>query len=107
MLALAGAGRWEDAVRMLAAADAHAREGWGTQARLLRDCGLPMAKAIFAASIGDARRAADLLRATRGEWRRIGGSRLQRSIFDLLLHGAEHAAAARDAAAASPNSRAA
>jgi hypothetical protein len=85
MLAFAGAGRWEPAVAMLASMDLHAREGWGTQARVLRDVGIDMAKAIFALSIGDPQRALELLLPLRKDWRRVGGSEAQRSIFRSLL----------------------
>jgi tetratricopeptide (TPR) repeat protein len=93
MICLAAAGRWESAVEMIAAMDVGASEGWGTQARLLAAVGLPLAKAIFAVSIGDAGRALDLMLPRHAEWPRFGGSRTQRDLFRRLL--IEAAAASR------------
>jgi tetratricopeptide (TPR) repeat protein len=76
-----------DAVRIQEALDAciHYASGDSTEAFVMRDVGLAMAKAILAhrrQSYGDA---SDLLFPVRHEIHRVGGSHAQRDVFEQLL----------------------
>lgn len=79
LLCLVGAHRWDAAYRLFAAMDIEARSGLGTQARLLADIGVPLAKALLA------RYAV----AWKGDLARLGGSRAQRQTFARILQDAE------------------
>lgn len=89
LLCLIGDGRWEAAYRLFAAMDFEARSGEGTQARLLAELGVPMAKTMLA-SFGIDRQAASSTAVTlRTDLTRLGGSRAQRRTFEQILRDAE------------------
>lgn len=81
-MALAAAG---DPDPHLADLRAWAREGSGTEARLLRECGLALIEGLVAYRRGEWARAVDLLLPIRRELRRVGGSHAQRDVFQRTL----------------------
>jgi hypothetical protein len=80
LLCLVGARRWDAAYRLFAAMDLEARSGFGTQARLLADVGVPLAKTMLAGFGPGA--------AWNGALARLGGSRAQRQTFERILRDA-------------------
>ena len=81
LMALVGAKRHEAAARQLAAMEQWARLGWGTQATVEAEIGIALARRILALSPDDG----DAEAALRALLPRIGGSRVQRQIFERLL----------------------
>jgi tetratricopeptide (TPR) repeat protein len=57
----------------------------GTEATVMADVGLPLARAVLAHRRGAYEEVVDLLAPVRREFRRIGGSHAQRDLFDQLL----------------------
>ena len=57
----------------------------GTEAAVMADIGLPLARAVIAHRRGAYADVVDLLLPLRGQFRRIGGSHAQRDLFDQLL----------------------
>ncbi len=87
VLCLVGARRWDAAYRLFAAMDLEARSGLGTQARLLADIGIPLAKTMLAGrGAGQTPTAAAVWN---GDLARLGGSRAQRQTFERILRAAE------------------
>ncbi|MBV9522297.1 MAG: tetratricopeptide repeat protein [Alphaproteobacteria bacterium] len=84
-MCLVGAGRDRPVIDMLAAMRCEASQGFGTQSSLLARVGLPMAKALFAFSTGEAQRAAEIAVPLRQDLAGIGGSRAQRDVFERML----------------------
>jgi hypothetical protein len=81
LICLVGARRWDAAYHLFAAMDLEARSGLGTQARLLADIGVPLAKTILAGSGAGV--------AWNGNLARLGGSRAQRQTFERILRDAK------------------
>lgn len=99
LMCLVGAKSWDAAYRSFAAMDVEARSGQGSQARLLAELGVPLAKIMLAsAETGDAPAPHAALRL-RGKIARLGGSRAQRRIFERILDEAETGKAQRRAVA--------
>jgi len=102
MIAFVGAEREDLAETLLAAMTARVGRG-GSNDRMTRDIGLPVARAIHAFGQGDYTRAVALLRPIRSVANRFGGSHAQRDLLDLTLAEAalrsnQHGLAARLAA---------
>jgi tetratricopeptide (TPR) repeat protein len=57
----------------------------GTEAAVMADVGLPLARAVVAHRRGDYGEAVDALLTVQSRFRRIGGSHAQRDLFDQLL----------------------
>jgi hypothetical protein len=87
MMALVGAGRTTEIERLLATMSERA-QGPGSNARMLRDVGLPVARALFAFGRADYRTAAELLVRTRPYLPWFGGSDAQRDVFTLTTYEA-------------------
>jgi hypothetical protein len=83
LLCLVGDRRWDQAFELFAAMDIEGRSGHGTQARLLRDVGVPLAKIILAATTRNADHVLDQLAPH--AITRLGGSAAQRQIFEQIL----------------------
>jgi tetratricopeptide (TPR) repeat protein len=60
-------------------------EGRGTEAAVMADVGLPLARAVLAHRRGGYEEVVELLMPVRQEFRRVGGSHAQRDLFDQLL----------------------
>ena len=88
LICLIGAGHWDAAYRCFAAMDLEARGGEGSQARLLAEVGVPLAKIMLADAEGSAPAPQTILRL-RGAIARLGGSRAQRRTFEQILDDAE------------------
>jgi hypothetical protein len=89
LLCLIGDGRWEAAYRLFAAMDLEARSGQGTQARLLAELGVPLAKTMLA-RFGTGRQAASSAAITPcSDVTRLGGSHAQRRTFEQILRAAD------------------
>jgi tetratricopeptide (TPR) repeat protein len=84
MLAFVGAGREEEARRVLDAQGAALARG-GDNAYFVAEVGLPVINAIRAFGEADYGRAVELLRGVRGKAHRFGGSNAQRDLLDLTL----------------------
>jgi tetratricopeptide (TPR) repeat protein len=84
IMAHLGAGREEVAAQVLAAMR-RAAGGQGTNARLTRDVGLPLAEGFWAFARGDFARAAHLIAPVRPRARDFGGSNAQRDVLSLTL----------------------
>jgi hypothetical protein len=84
MMAHLGAGREEVAAQVLGAMR-RAAAGEGTNARLTREVGLPLAEALWAFSRGEFARAAALIAPVRPRARDFGGSNAQRDVLSLTL----------------------
>jgi tetratricopeptide (TPR) repeat protein len=82
MMALLGAGRTDDAGRLLDGLERHA-EGAGTNARMVREVGLPLCRALRAFARGDHRACVDGILAIRDHAIRFGGSNAQRDVLSL------------------------
>jgi tetratricopeptide (TPR) repeat protein len=83
MMALAAAGRWEAAGRMLEGMRAFAA-GQGTAAPLVRDYALPIGEAVAARAKGDPARACDLMRPALAGMHCLGGSHAQQDVLVQL-----------------------
>jgi hypothetical protein len=84
MLAFVGAGRGDDAQRLLAAQEV-ALPVEGDNALFLRDVGLDATRAIHAFGAGRYAEAVQRLRPLRSHAHRFGGSHAQRDLIDLTL----------------------
>jgi tetratricopeptide (TPR) repeat protein len=85
LVALAAGANHDTVERALSSCARNATSGIGTEAQVMQDVGLSIAKAIVAhrhAAYGDA---ADLLLPVKSMMNRVGGSHAQRDIFDQLL----------------------
>jgi hypothetical protein len=89
LLCLVGDRRWAAAFRLFAAMDLEARAGQGTQAHILAEIGVPMAKAILANCGADYRTGASSAAAHQLDTTLLGGSRAQRQTFEQILRNAE------------------
>ncbi len=88
LLCLTGDRRWDAAYCSFAAMDLEARTGHGTQARLLGEIGVPLAKVLLARAENTASDTAASF-ALREGIARLGGSRAQRETFARILDEAE------------------
>jgi hypothetical protein len=84
IMAHLGAGREEAAAQVLGAMR-RAAAGQGTNARLTREVGLPLAEGVVAFARGDFARAAALIAPVRPRARDFGGSNAQRDVLSLTL----------------------
>jgi len=89
MLCLVGDRRWDAAYRLFGAMDIEARVGQGTQARLLADLGVPLAKTLLASFGADRKAATSAAVTLRSDVSRLGGSHAQRQTFERILRVAE------------------
>jgi len=87
LLALVGDGRQATAERFCASAEAAAGAGHGDQARIWRLVGRHVAEAITAYGAGDDDRVARAALAIGDQLQRLGGSHVQRDVFDIVLAG--------------------
>jgi hypothetical protein len=83
-MALAAAGRWQAAERMLAAMRADAA-GHSEQAPILGRLGVPLAEAVIAHRRGEHARVVALVEPIRDRLWQLGASHAQRDLFDQLL----------------------
>ena len=104
MMALAAAGRWAAAERMLeamreeAAARRPASNRAGTIAPVLRKAAVPVCEAVLAHRRGDFAGAVAAMRPALGAMGRLGGSHAQQDVLEqLFLHAAVKAGAEEDA----------
>jgi hypothetical protein len=93
LMAHLGAGRQDMAAAVMGAMR-RATIGQGTNARLTREVGLPLAEGFFAFARGDWQRAAALIAPVRARASAFGGSNAQRDVIALTL--AEAALRGRD-----------
>jgi tetratricopeptide (TPR) repeat protein len=84
LLAFLGAGREDDARAVLASLEAHAGDA-GTNGRMIREVGLPVARGLVAFARGDHARCVDELLPVRHAAVRFGGSNAQRDVLSLTL----------------------
>lgn len=84
VMAHLGAGR-EDAAAHVMGAMERAATGQGTNARLTREVGLPLARGFAAFARGDYARAAELIAPVRPRASAFGGSNAQRDVLSLTL----------------------
>jgi tetratricopeptide (TPR) repeat protein len=84
VMALAAAGRDAAAAPMLAGMEDYA-SGEHPEARLVRDIGLPVARAVLANGQGQHRDAVALMRPVLGEMYRIGGSHAQQDVLEQVF----------------------
>jgi hypothetical protein len=89
MLCLIGDRRWDAAYRLFGAMDIEARVGQGTQARLLAELGVPLAKTLLASFGADREAATSAAITPRSDVNRLGGSHAQRQTFEWILRDAE------------------
>jgi nucleotidyltransferase/DNA polymerase involved in DNA repair len=80
-MALAAVG---DHNSFIASCERFAREN-GTEASVMAEVGLPLARAVVAHRRGAYEETVELLVPVRAQFRRIGGSHAQRDLFDQLL----------------------
>ncbi len=89
MMTLVGAGRMQEAERLLASVVASARSdsngGGGTNAMMAREVGVPVCRALLAFGRGDHAAAIELLMPVRVVAHRFGGSHAQRDVLTLTL----------------------
>ena len=97
MMCFVAEGREDSARRLVTALEARAGDG-DSSARLIRDVGLPVARAIRAFGAGDYETAVELLLEVRKRANLFGGSHAQRDVLNLTL--LEAALRAGDTAAA-------
>ncbi len=95
MMALAATGRREAAGRMLDAMRAYANGG-GTVARLVRECAIPIAEAVWAHGQGRYAEAAEAMRPALGGMYRLGGSHAQQDVLEQLFLDAAMRSGMRD-----------
>lgn len=84
-LALAAVGDAETIAAWFAASERFATSAPGTQAVVMREVGLPLARALAAHRRGSYGEVVDLMMPVRGDVRRIGGSHAQRDLFEQVL----------------------
>jgi len=85
LMALAAAGRANNAARMVDSMASYAANGGDTEATVARKPGLALAQAVLAHRRRDYQSAIDQLLAVRDIIRRIGGSHAQRDLFEEML----------------------
>ncbi len=85
MLALAAVPNPSSSESFLNSCAQFADSGTATQAQVMKDVGLPLAKTILAHRRGDYATATDLLFPVRHRICRVGGSHAQRDVFEQLL----------------------
>jgi hypothetical protein len=85
MMAFVGAGRTDDATRLLATQERAALLHEGDNVQFLRDVGYDATRAIHAFGAGRYGQAVQLLRPLRSNAHRFGGSHAQRDVIDLTL----------------------
>jgi hypothetical protein len=85
MIALAAAGRWDAAERMIEAFRTAPEQPEGGVGPLMRTCALPIAEAIVARAKGDPARACDLMRPALAGMNRLGGSHAQQDVLEQLF----------------------
>ena len=98
VMALAAASNESVLRELLASCDRFAASGNGTEAEVMADVGLPLARAVVAHRAGAYGAAVDALYGVRHRIRRIGASHAQRDLFHQLLidaawRGGRHAEA--------------
>ena len=86
--------------RFLESCERFAQTGRGTEAEVMTEIGLPLARAVVAHRRGGYGEVVDLLSPVRGQVRRIGGSHAQRDLFEQLLIDSAWRARRLDVAAA-------
>ncbi len=84
VMALVGAGRWDQVDRVLASLE-NAATGQGTNAMMSREVGLPVARAFASFGRGRYEAAIDDLLMVRAHANRFGGSHAQRDVVHLTL----------------------
>ncbi len=85
LMALAAVGDDRAVAEFLASCERFASSGQGTEAEVMADVGLPLARAVVAHRAGDHGTVVDLLMPVRQRIRRIGASHAQRDLFHQLL----------------------
>jgi tetratricopeptide (TPR) repeat protein len=85
VMALAAVGNDQAVAEFLASCERFASNGQGTEADVMADVGLPLARAVVAHRQGAYGDAVDHLYPVRQRVRRIGASHAQRDLFDQLL----------------------
>jgi tetratricopeptide (TPR) repeat protein len=85
LMALAAAGRADDAARMVESMERYAAESAETEAAVAGEPGLALARAVLADRRGDYARVVEELLPVRDAIRRIGGSHAQRDLFEEML----------------------
>jgi len=85
MMAFVGAGRSDDATRLLATQERAALAIEGDNVQFLRDVGYDATRAIHAFGAGRYGEAVQRLRGLRSHAHRFGGSHAQRDVIDLTL----------------------
>jgi len=85
MMAFVGAGRADEAARLIEAQQRVLQQGSGDNVMFLRDVGHDATRAVLAFADGDAAGAVRLLRPVRSHAHRFGGSHAQRDVIDLTL----------------------
>jgi tetratricopeptide (TPR) repeat protein len=98
VMALAAAGNDGALRELLASCQRFAASGKGTEAEVMADVGLPLARAVVAHRVGAYGAAVDHLYPVRRRIKRIGASHAQRDLFEQLLidaawRGGRHAEA--------------
>ena len=96
LMALAAAGRVDDAARMLESMERYAAESDETEAAVTGAPGLALAQAVLAHRRGDYAKAIVQLLQVRHTIRRIGGSHAQRDLFEEMLIDSVHRASRFD-----------
>jgi hypothetical protein len=85
MMALAAAGRWAAAERMLEALRATAGANRGDAAHVLRNAAIPVCEAVLLHRRGDFAGAVAAMRPALGVMYRLGGSHAQQEVFEQLF----------------------
>jgi tetratricopeptide (TPR) repeat protein len=85
LMAMAAAGDTEGIEHFMDSCERFAATDTGTEASVMADVGLPLARAVLAHRRGAYGDVVDLLMPLRGQIKRIGGSHAQRDLFDQLL----------------------
>jgi tetratricopeptide (TPR) repeat protein len=85
LMALSGAGDMSGAEQCIDSCERFAMSGSGSEALVMGEVGLPLARAVLAHRRGRFDEAVTALAPARGEIRRIGGSHAQRDVFEQLL----------------------
>jgi len=85
LMALAAVGDAEGVERFIESCERFASTDGGTEAAVMTDVGLPLARAVQAHRAGNHDEVVRLLMPVRHRFRQIGGSHAQRDVFDQLL----------------------
>jgi tetratricopeptide (TPR) repeat protein len=85
LMALAAVGDDRAVAELLGSCERFAASRQGTEAEVMADVGLPLARAVVAHRRGDYADVVDHLHPVRHQIRRIGASHAQRDLFDQLL----------------------